>query len=942
MYIPLRFFLLRAPLLPEAALKDPVRALGRHALGGRAIELANPGLPAIPARRRRLIVDRYARRAAFRPTPHGLLAGVCVGELAARTRVATGTPSAHLAPTWARVAALGRALLERAELRAAVRLRAAPSLARAPGLIRWLGPGEPFGELREAEVDARLGAILDLTEAGWTPWPAVRAACGAASDDEADELILLLVDDGLMHSDLSPPLVGPAPADWMKARLDRLGLGEAGAALEPAGDARDIHAVLLHEPPRAPTLARAEVERAAALAPLLYRLQDALAPPVAERLAQPALLESLDAATEIFGTGALDLEALATGGYGVDASGDGGTAPAAAAPPPALLAAVVDAIVRAVAAARDEAALDAGELGAALGATGPAPPATCELFLTPARPGVPWLLGLHAPAGASWGRFAAAGGPPLARTLAELAAAEQSARPFEERLDVAYAPSPELADLCAHPRARGRTLALSGFSDAATGDLTLRDLELCADPAAALPLALRARQGGGERPLVPAPLARVRSSTAPAGVLRLLAGWSLARQHAPWALALGPLAGLERVPRLSLEGFVIAPASWRLPAALAGGRGGRAAIRRWRRAARVPRWIQVGDGDELLPVDLDAAGATAELRGQQRVWEIWPPLGQTVDRDGRRLEAVVALIDHGDEAAEREAARAAATAGTVPPPRVAPPLAGWRTFKLFGSEDRQDDLLVSAVAPTISGARAAGEIDRWFFLRYLDGPGQRPHLRVRVRAGAGVGVGIASWAPGGFEARLAAALAPARADGLVVTVETADYHPERARWGGAEMLDAVHALFESDSEAALAVIADPGEPARLARLVQSMDALARGFGLDAAAREALAAARLRAAVEPVPRAQARAARVLLGAPPDDAATRAIAAHAGRVAAIAAPLSPASRAALMPALLHLASVRLLGLDAAAEAEAYALWQRALAGLRHAPLGADGGS
>jgi thiopeptide-type bacteriocin biosynthesis protein len=963
MYVPVRSFLLRAPLLPEAALKDPVRKLQKHALGRRAVELASPGLQATPAGRRRLIVERYARRAAFRATPYGLLAGVCVGELGARTRVATGAPSAYVAPTWARVAALGRALLERPDLRAAVRLRAAPSLAREPGLARWLGLGETirpwdpgrvpnpprdglrsaepssvhaFGELREAEVDARLGAILDLTAAGWTPWPAVRASCAAGDDVEADELILILVDDGLLHTDLEPPLVGPAPADWMKARLASLGLAHEAVELDAVGDARESQAVLVHGPARTPTLARAEVERAAALVPLLHRLQEALAPPAAERLAQPALLDALDASTEIFGAGALDLEALATGGYGVETSDGGDSSPAAPSPPAALLATIVDAIMAAVAAGQDEAALEASALAAALGATGPAPPPTCELFLTPAPAGVPWLLGLHAPAGASWGRFAAALGPPLERALAELAAAEATARPFEEWVDVAYAPSPGLADLCTHPRVRRRTLALSGFSDRAQDDLRLCDLELVADPNAARPLALRDRS---QRPLVPAPLARVRSSTAPAGILRLLAGWSLARQHAPWALALGPLAGLERVPRLSLDRFVVAPASWRIPAAVASGRAGRAAIDRWRRAGQVPRWIQVGDGDELLPVDLDAAGAAAELRGRDRAWEIWPPLGQTVDADGRRLEAVVALIDQPDDAdaaaSEREAARASATAGTVPPPRLAPPLPGWRAFKLFGPEDRQDELLTGAVAPAIHDARAAGEIDRWFFLRYVDGPGRRPHLRVR----------ISSPAPAAFEARLAQALAPARAGGLVASVESGDYFPERARWGGDRVLYAAHALFESDSEAALAVVANESTPIRLGRLVQSMDALARGFGLDPDAREALAAERRRAATAghtPAPRAEGRTARLLLRAPPDDAATRAIEAHAGRVAAAAAELSPSSRAVLMPALLHLAAVRLLGLDAEAEAEAYALWERALAGLRHAPLGAADGS
>ncbi len=54
---------------------------------------------------------------------------------------------------------------------------------------------------------------------------------------------------------------------------------------------------------------------------------------------------------------------------------------------------------------------------------------------------------------------------------------------------------------------------------------------------------------------------------------------------------------------------MIAPASWRLPPELrkAGRSAGDArALARWRRAAGVPRMVQVGEGDELYPVDLQA------------------------------------------------------------------------------------------------------------------------------------------------------------------------------------------------------------------------------------------------------------------------------------------------------------------------------------------------
>jgi thiopeptide-type bacteriocin biosynthesis protein len=989
MYRPLGTFLLRAPLLPERALGDAARAFARSPLHAGALALASPATAAAgPSRALDRTLDRYGRRAAFRATPQGLLAGVALGRLAARTRVATGTPTAHLAPTWQELAALGRALLDEPDVRTRARVRVAPSLARGTATVRWLGPGDPFEEPREAALDARLVAVLDAASR-WTPWADARRAGGArarGSDDETlalDDWLLLLVDEGLLHTDLTPPLVGPPPAVWMRARLDGLEraheaatLARAIAALD-AGDLAEgrrhlealpvatttpaIHGVLVHRPRRTPTLARAAVERAATLAPLLFRLQEALAPPAGERLAQPAVDDALDAATEIHGAGAFELAALDAGDYGV--SLDEPDARSRAAPPPAaVLAVLVDAVVAAARARRPEATLDVAALTAAFADTGAAPPPSCELFLAPAREprgaraGTGWLLGLHAPAGASWGRFAAALGAPLARALDALGAAEREARPWHEALDVSFAPAPALADLCTHPRARGRALALTAWTDAdeadgTRADLTPSALELVASPGAMTPLALRVAAGGA--PVVPSPLARVRSTTAPAGATRLLCGWSLTRQHAPWALALGPLGDLPHVPRLVLDGFVVAPASWRLPAAWRDARPARAAVARWRRAVGATRFVQVGHADQLLAVDLDAPRAADDLGAHERAWEIWPPLGRAVDRDGRRVEAVVALVDRPDAdeaAAESHAARTTRAAGRVPPPRRAPPLLDWTTHKIFGAAEHADALLLDALRPALAAARRAREIKAWFFLRYVDGPGRRHHLRVRARVAGPRGA--AAW-----DARLARALAPARAAGAVVTVETADYHPERARWGAA--LAAVHAVFQSCSEAALALLAeedarDDGAPDRVEQVVRALDALARGLVGDRGARHALARARrlaadaeaaldddARAATDAELRRRARRLRVQLAAGADDddpvgsITSRALRTHARQTARAVRGLAADARTALAPALLHLACVRLAGADAELERRAYTFWERTLEGLLRAP-------
>jgi lantibiotic biosynthesis protein len=960
-YAPLSRFLLRAPLLPTASLARAARALMAHPLGPAAIAIASPTLAgAAPGSARDRSITRYARRAAFRATPSGLLAGVCVGELGPKTDVATGSPAPYLAPSWARADALARALLDDSSVRDRVRLRAAPSVSIGAAQVRWIGPGEPFDEPCIADLDGRLLAVL-AAAADWTPWPAVRAR--AAGDErselsgeaeELDELLLALVGDGLLQTDLSPPLIGPAPARHVRDRLVAFGrhadarlVDDAQVAFE-AGDiaagraswdrlpgrvARDLHAVLTLRPDRTPLLERAAVARAARLVPLLVRLQEAMAPPAGERFAARAWSDALDASTEIFGGGRFDLAALAAGDYGVDVDGDDGEVSGSGVPPPALLTLLVDAMAKAARLERSDATLEVTALEAALaGLEGTPLPPTAELFLMPTRrapgtsPGTGWLLGLHAPAGASWGRFVHALGAPLADACAEIAAAEQRRLPGEERVDVGFAPSPALADLCAHPPIRPRALALSRWS-AAGDDLAPGDLELEADPAEPQALALRERRRpDGERSIVPSPLLRARSATAAPGVARLLVGWSLQRQHAPWAFSPGPFAALGFLPRLIVDGFVIAPASWRLPPELRGAKLRRGALARWRRESGVPRLVQVGEGDELYPVDLQATDAAAELAGHDRVFEIWPPLDATVDRDGRRVEAIVAVV------AQEATPSAGPRPGRVPPPRQQPPLPGWRTFKLFGASAGQDALLTGTVVPTVADARAAGEIDAWFFLRYLDGPGERPHLRVRVRGRAGD-------EPIAFEQRLRAALPAVRAAGLATSLETGDFFPERGRFDAGD-LAAVHAIFEADSEAVAALLAAAPELDRIAALPTLFDALARGLGLDLAARQALGRQRRSAAEAWTQldsearresdagfRRHARPLRAALTDPPP-----LLTHYQARVAEAARDLKHTARAQLLPSLLHLSAVRLVGPDPEAERLGYTFWERTLEGLR----------
>jgi lantibiotic biosynthesis protein len=983
-YVPIGRFLFRAPLLAMRALTDTKKTLLDYPLGAAALALASPDLAGGSHRgsRAKLALDRYRRRAAFRPTPAGLLAGVGVGHLAAQSRIRTESPTAVWRVSWERLASLGRSLLEVPEIRDQVRLRRAPSVLQGAHTVAWLGPGDDGGlvEERRTDLDDLMVAVLDATWT-WTPWPSLRTAVAASEDQsDVDDLFLTMIHDGLLHVDVIPPLVGPDPADWMRDRLAvipeaRLAADTLAAlrdaacqhSLHPAGvTARvssestsmvaGLDATLVFPTTRVLSLSRAAIGRAAALAPLLFRLQEALAAPVAERTPCRALAEALDATTEIFGAGALDLGAFALGDYGVDPAGadenDRDPVVAELGSDRRLTTVAIDRIADAIRNRLPEVALQAKELDPLLPSL--AAPPTCELFVTPcrSRPGKPaghgWLLGLHAPAGSSWGRFAFALGASATSMLATLRDAELLARPGETAVDVIFSPSDALADICAHPPLRRKALALTGWPADDQSALEPADLELFADAAAIEPLALRI----GTSPITPSPLHRVRSSTAPPGIWRLLIGWSLYRQHAPWALTLGPFGDLAWTPRVSIDGFVVAPASWRIPAAVFARGASRRSLQAWRQRAGVPRFVQVGSEDELLPVDLTAPSATLDLAGKTRVFEIWPPLGDTPDESGRRLEAVVALVDDPspDERVKIEAAIVAtAEAGQVPPPRrttADPTGESWRTFKLFGATDRQDLVLTHAVRPAIQEARDAREISGWFFVRYVDPPGNRAHLRIRVRL-LDNDVGVAR--------RLDAHLGPAVEAGDVVGVERTSYFPEAARFGGPRTMPVVHALFEADSDLACSLLAALGDPAgegqypsppddRLLLLVTWFDVLAAALGLDPQARREVARRRRAAHASEVDSEladdYARTFRVfrpelrkLLSGRRPPPVLAALSNYESQVAKVVRRLDKGGRDHILPPLLHLAAVRLAGPDRLLEIQAYTFWERTLESLGH---------
>lgn len=211
--------------------------------------------------------------------------------------------------------------------------------------------------------------------------------------------------------------------------------------------------------------------------------------------------------------------------------------------------------------------------------------------------------------------------------------------------------------------------------------------------------------------------------------------------------------------------------------------------------------------------------------------------------------------------------------------------------------------------------------------------------------------------------------------GDVVTIESASYFPELARFGGGAatdpaaaiaVMDAVHALFRADSEVASALLAleveAPGHEevaaaaldtpeGRLAGLVLVFDTLAAAVGLAAAERKELARRRRDAHAAELDlqatrelgrrfRTMGPRLRAALGGELPAAVGAAIRTYSSQVRRAVAALDGDARARLLPPLLHLSSVRLIGLDRSAEIGAYEFWARTLESLERMPAAGSG--
>jgi thiopeptide-type bacteriocin biosynthesis protein len=311
----------------------------------------------------------------------------------------------------------------------------------------------------------------------------------------------------------------------------------------------------------------------------------------------------------------------------------------------------------------------------------------------------------------------------------------------------------------------------------------------------------------------------------------------------------GPLAGAPFLPRLMSGRLVLSPARWTAaeselkPLGESQAAKRFAAVQAWRAKRRLPRWVLLAEGDNLLPVDLSNVLSVESFvhlvkdRKMVRLTELYPGPDMLCARgpEGHFVhELVVPFVRKSATAVKPAAARWSSGRESVHANRQFAPGSEWLYAKLYAGTAITDSLLRDTVAPLVRKTLRSGAADRWFFIRY-DDPDH--HLRLRLH---GLPVRLLKDVLGDLQE----AAAPLLADGRIWKLQLDTYEREVERYGGPEAIELAERIFQADSEAVLAILdrlepGDAGADERWRLALYGVDSLLNDSGLELPARREL-------------------------------------------------------------------------------------------------------
>lgn len=300
-----------------------------------------------------------------------------------------------------------------------------------------------------------------------------------------------------------------------------------------------------------------------------------------------------------------------------------------------------------------------------------------------------------------------------------------------------------------------------------------------------------------QRPVEPAVFNAVEMVGHAHPLVRFLTEISTARVARCAPFSWGSAATLPYLPRVRYRRTILAPARWRLetsdvPDHTASWHDWVAGLHAWRQQFGVPDTVFLGDSDRRLRLHLQTAAHLSLLRAE-------------LDRTGGGLALREAPSDTAfgwfDGHAHEIVIPLATATTSRPAPQWSTHLVGrehghlpgsesWLYLKLYGHPNRHDTVLIDHLPELLSTWDSEPE---WWFLRYHD---PDPHLRLRIRLRDRDDAAHAAAAVHAWATRL-------RDHRLVGRAQVDTYYPETGRFGTGAAMQAAEAVFAADSHAVL-------------------------------------------------------------------------------------------------------------------------------------------
>jgi thiopeptide-type bacteriocin biosynthesis protein len=395
--------------------------------------------------------------------------------------------------------------------------------------------------------------------------------------------------------------------------------------------------------------------------------------------------------------------------------------------------------------------------------------------------------------------------------LSALARTEEALRPDAVFAEIVHLPEDRTGNVVCRPAFRSKDLPYLGESG-----LDVADRIYASDLAVSVRagrIMLRSRSMGRE--VLPRISCAQNVRAQNASVYRFLA--ALALQDGASSLQFSWGASFDEasfLPRVSFGPVVLAPASWRIDPASAvawkkcSQQERHSGIQAWRAKWRVPRWIQIGHGDNLLSLNLEdslcieALLEEVERAKSYRVRELIPAPGElcVTSEEGHHIHEVMLPFVRRSRGPAPERGERGLQCPTVE--RRFAPGSHWLYAKLYGSHLATERALVSDLFGWVQTEAAAGSFDRWHFVRYRD---TDEHLRLRFH---------------GDPDTLRLKVRPTLEElfrrwserGAIWRFQYDTYEREVERYGGLDAIEAAESIFhvDSDTVAELLSNAPPG------------------------------------------------------------------------------------------------------------------------------------